>query len=60
MSRHYVTVDLKMDRGQVFTVSVTSMSVSKDHAQMRYLDLKNGKSFDQELVFEKSLAGKYK
>ena len=52
--------DLKMDRGQVFTVSVTSMSVSKDHAQMRYLDLKNGKSFDQELVFEKSLAGKYK
>lgn len=50
--------DLKMDRGQVFTVSVTSMSVSKDYAQMRYLDLKNDKSFEEELVFEKSLAGK--
>lgn len=52
--------DLKMDRGQVFTVSVTSMSVSKDHTLMRYLDLKNNQSFQQELVFEKSLAGKYK
>lgn len=50
--------DLKMDRGQVFTVSVTSLSVSGDHALMRYLDLKNDLSFQQELVFEKSLAGK--
>lgn len=52
--------DLKMNRGQVFTVSVTSMSVFKDHATMFYLDLKKNESFQQELVFEKSLAGKYK
>ncbi|MBC7828328.1 MAG: NRDE family protein [Chitinophagaceae bacterium] len=52
--------DLKMNRGQVFTVSVTSMSISREHALMRYLDLKNNQSFQQELVFEKSMAGKYK
>jgi hypothetical protein len=52
--------DLKMNRGQVFTVSVTSMSVSGNHALMRYMDLKNDQSFQQELVFEKSLSGKYK
>ena len=52
--------DLRMNRGKVFTVSVTSMSISKDHALMRYLDLKNDQSFQQELVFEKSMAGKYK
>jgi hypothetical protein len=50
--------DLKMNRGQVFTVSVTSLSLSRDHALMRYLDLKNDVSFQQQLVFEKSLAGK--
>ena len=52
--------DLKMNRGQVFTVSVTSMSVFEDHATMYYLDLKSNESFQQELEFEKSLAGKYK
>lgn len=52
--------DLKMDRGQVCTVSVTSMSVSNKAARMHYLDLKNNQSFQQELVFEKSLAGNYK
>ena len=50
--------DLKMNRGQVFTVSVTSMMISKDHAFMRYLDLKNNVSFEQELLLEKSMAGK--
>ncbi len=50
--------DLKMDRGQVFTVSVTSLALSHDRATMRYLDLKNDLSFQQQLVFEKSLAGK--
>lgn len=52
--------DLKMNRGQVFTVSVTSMSVFEDHAKMFYLDLKTNESYQQELIFEKSLAGKYK
>ena len=50
--------DLKMNRGQVYTVSITSLSLSRDHALMRYLDLRNGLSFQQEMVFEKSLAGK--
>lgn len=50
--------DLKMDRGQVFTVSVTSLALSPDQALMRYLDVRKGLSFQQELVFEKSLAGK--
>ena len=52
--------DLKMDRGQVFTVSVTSLALSAARAQMQYLDLKNNQSFHQELPFETSLAGKYK
>lgn len=52
--------DLKMDRGQVFTVSVTSLALSENNALMRYLDLKNGQSFQQELAFEKSPAGRYK
>jgi hypothetical protein len=50
--------DLMMNRGQVFTVSVTSMAISEDSVQMHYLDLKNNQSFQQELVFEKSMAGK--
>lgn len=52
--------DLKMDRGKVFTVSVTSLALSADHALMRYLDLKNDQSFQEKLVIEKSLVGKYK
>jgi Transport and Golgi organisation 2 len=52
--------DLMMNRGQVFTVSVTSVAVSDNHAIMKYLDLKNNQSFQQELRFEKSTAGKYK
>lgn len=50
--------DLKMNRGQTFTVSVTSMAISADRVQMQYLDIINDKSFQQELVFEKSMAGK--
>jgi Transport and Golgi organisation 2 len=52
--------DLMMNRGQVFTVSVTSMAIAPNHAVMTYLDFKNNQSFQQELVFEKSMAGKYK
>jgi len=52
--------DLMMNRGQVFTVSVTSLSISKHQALMHYLDFKNNQSFEQDLVFAKSLAGKYK
>ena len=52
--------DLKMDRGQVFTVSVTSLAISGDHALMQYLDLRNDQTFREKLVFEKSLAGRYK
>lgn len=50
--------DLKMNRGQVFTVSVTSMAISADRVQMQYLDIINSQSFQQELVFENSMAGK--
>jgi hypothetical protein len=50
--------DLLMDRGQVFTVSVTSMAISDDRVQMHYLDFKNKRSFQQELLFENSMAGK--
>ena len=50
--------DLKMDRGQVYTVSITSIMISKDQAFMRYLDMKNKASFEQELLLEKSMAGK--
>jgi hypothetical protein len=49
--------DLMMNRGQVFTVSVTSMAISEDRVQMRYLDFKNSQSFQQELLFEKPMAG---
>lgn len=52
--------DLRMNRGQVFTVSVTSICIFEDHATMSYLDLKNNESFKQDLAFEKSFAGKYK
>ena len=52
--------DLKMDRGQVFTVSVTSLALSGDDAHMQYLDLKNDETFQETLVFEKSLAGRDK
>jgi len=50
--------DLMMNRGQVFTVSVTSMSISDNHAEMRYLDIKNSQSFQLEMTLEKSMAGK--
>ncbi|WEK34838.1 MAG: NRDE family protein [Candidatus Pseudobacter hemicellulosilyticus] len=51
--------DLLMDRnGQVYTVSVTRMTLRPQATQMHYLDLKNNKTFDRELVFEKSMAGR--
>lgn len=52
--------DLRMDRGQVFTVSVTSLALSGDHALMQYLDLRNDQTYQEKLAFEKSLAGRYK
>jgi hypothetical protein len=50
--------DLKMNRGQVFTVSVTSLAIAEDKVDMHYLDLINNQAFQQELLFEKSMAGK--
>lgn len=50
--------DLCMNRGQVYTVSVTSLALNSDAASMQYLDLKNQKSYQKELVFEKTIAGR--
>ena len=50
--------DLKMNRGQVFTVSVTSLAIGNDQAIMEYVDLKSEVSYEKELLFEKSLARK--
>jgi len=51
--------DLRMNRnGQVFTVSVTLLELSADVTNMHYLDLKNNKTFTQQLIVEKSMAGR--
>ncbi len=51
--------DLLMNRnGQVFTVSVTQLILTDEHTQMHYLDLKNSKTFTQQLIVEKSMAGR--
>ena len=51
--------DLLMNRdGQVFTVSITSMVISDHAIGMRYLDLKNNQTFEQELAIEKSMVGR--
>lgn len=51
--------DLRMDRdGEVFTVSITSLTMDDDFAHIHYVDLKNNKTFLKELAFEKSLAGR--
>lgn len=51
--------DLRMNRnGQVFTVSVTLMTISEANIHMQYLDLKNNRTFAQKLQLEKSMAGR--
>ena len=51
--------DLRMNRnGQVFTVSVTLLTLTDEMTQMQYLDLKNNNAFTQHLTVEKSMAGR--
>lgn len=51
--------DLLMNRdGKVGTVSVTSLAISPDVMVMRYLDLRQQKTFTQELTIEKIMAGR--
>jgi hypothetical protein len=51
--------DLRMNRnGQVFTVSVTLLTLTDEFTQMHYLDLKNNNTFTQHLTVEKSMAGR--
>lgn len=51
--------DLMMNReGKVFTVSVTSLAMSGRAINMRYLDLKNNQTFEQELATEKTMVGR--
>jgi len=51
--------DLRMNRnGQVFTVSVTLLALSTDVTRMHYLDLKNNTTYTQQLIVEKSMAGR--
>jgi len=51
--------DLLMNRnGQVFTVSVTQLTLTDEHTQMHYLDLRNKKTFTQQLTVEKSMASR--
>lgn len=51
--------DLRMNRsGQVFTVSITLMTISETAIHMQYLDLKNNRTFAQKLQPEKSMAGR--
>lgn len=46
--------DLRMNRnGIVFTVSVTALVLRSGHAEMHYLDLKNGKEASGSLVIDK-------
>jgi hypothetical protein len=51
--------DLLMNRnGQVFTVSVTQLVLTDEGTHMHYLDLKNNKTFTQQLIVEKSMASR--
>lgn len=51
--------DLLMDRdGKVFTVSISQLEIAENLMTLHYLDLKNNKTFAQELLFEKSMAGR--
>ena len=46
--------DLMMNRGQVFTVSITSMEIEKYKANVHYVDVQNQQSAVHEISFEKS------
>lgn len=51
--------DLLMNRnGQVFTVSVTQLVLTDEHTRMHYLDLKNNRTFMQQLIVEKPMASR--
>lgn len=51
--------DLRMNRnGQVFTVSVTMLTLTGETTHMHYLDLKNNNAFTQQLSVEKIMAGR--
>jgi hypothetical protein len=51
--------DLMMNRdGLVFTVSVTSMSITDNLVSMHYVDTKQKKTWHQDLAFEKSMVGR--
>lgn len=51
--------DLLMNRnGQVFTVSVTQLVLTDENTHMHYLDLRNNKTFTQQLIVEKSMASR--
>jgi hypothetical protein len=51
--------DLLMNRdGHVFTVSITSAAISKDAVLMRYVDIRNMQTYQQELAFTKVTATK--
>lgn len=50
--------DLMMNRkGQVYTVSVTSIAIGNQSAIIQYLDVKNNQASRLEFGFEKSMAG---
>ena len=48
--------DLMMNRGQVFTVSITSMEIEKYKANVHYVDVQNQQPALHEISFEKSTA----
>ncbi|WP_205511310.1 NRDE family protein [Longitalea arenae] len=51
--------DLRMNRnGQVFTVSVTQLALTDEITRMHYLDLKNNNAFTEQLIVEKTMAGR--
>ncbi|MBL7696653.1 MAG: NRDE family protein [Chitinophagaceae bacterium] len=50
--------DLRMNRGKVFTVSITSIEINSSGLNMDYLDLKNEKRYAAQLLFDSSIAGK--
>ena len=47
--------DLKINRGQVSTVSVTGISIDNEKGDMKYLDLRENKIYDKEINFIYSL-----
>lgn len=51
--------DLLMNRdGKVFTMSITSIKITRTGLYLEYLDLKNNQRFSKQMLFETSIAGK--